>query len=285
MNVLTNGLILPNVGLGTAELDKMGVEQAVQFITEACLHGCRLIDTAPVYGTEEIVGLALKNAMEKGVHRKDIIISTKLPNENQGYKGTLRSIEQSLESMYLDYIDIYLIHWPVPKDHEKDFRLLNRESWRAMEEMYRMGKIHAIGVCNFLPRHLESLMEHAVIPPMINQLEIHPFYHETETVLYCQNRKILVEAWGPFYHGKVFQSEILQKIAWKHNVKTNELVLSWLHQRGIVSLPKTMSIDRWDSNKEIKSIPFDEMDVRELSALDNPDEHADYWNYRRQLSC
>ena len=286
MYMLRNQMVLPRVGLGTAELlERRTASEIEELIVEACKNGCKLFDTAPVYGSEEVIGRGLAKAIANNViDREDVIISTKLSNEAQGYHSTLQAFEDSRECLGVEYIDVYLIHWPIPKGHEEDYRELNVSSWKAMEELYQQGKVKAIGVCNFLPRHIENILRHADIPPMVNQLEIHPWYQQTETVRWCQEHDILVEAWGPLNHGAVMQSRKLEEMAHKYYVSPAQLVLAWLTQRNILPIPKASSIKRICENQEIPPIVFEEEDRIILHSMDSVDGHAAYWNYKRQLN-
>lgn len=190
---LSNGLPIPGIGYGTylAPDDTSGTRS----ILDALEAGYRLIDTASVYGNEKTVGRAVR---ESSIPREEIFITSKVWNTDQGYESTLSAFDASLNRLETDYLDLYLIHWPIPAGYEKDYKELNRETWKAMERLYKEGQARAIGVSNFLPRHLEALMEQADTIPMVNQLEINPRYHQTEAVAFCREHGILVESWGPW---------------------------------------------------------------------------------------
>lgn len=208
---LSNGLPMPVIGYGTylAPDDTAGARS----ILDALEAGYRLIDTASVYGNEKTVGRAVR---ESSVPREKIFITSKVWNTDQGYDTTLAAFDASLNRLGMDYLDLYLIHWPIPAGYEEDYRKLNRETWKAMERLYKEGQVKAIGVSNFLPHHLEALMEEADIMPMVNQLEINPRYHQTETVAFCREHGILVESWGPLARGGVLEEPVLRRIADKH---------------------------------------------------------------------
>lgn len=208
---LSNGIPIPGIGYGTylAPDDMSGTRS----ILDALEAGYRLIDTASVYGNEKTVGRAVR---ESSIPREEIFITSKVWNTDQGYETTLSAFDASLNRLGTDYLDLYLIHWPIPAGYEKDYRELNRETWKAMERLYKEGQARAIGVSNFLPRHLEALMEQADTIPMVNQLEINPRYHQTEAVAFCREHGILVESWGPLARGGILEEPVLRRIADKH---------------------------------------------------------------------
>ena len=288
MYKLLNGVILPSVGVGTSELiGKLSAKEAedllVEFMKET--EEPSLIDTASVYGTEELVGNAIRRAVNEGVPRENILLQTKIPNDMQGYEKTLQAFEESLNRLGVDFLDIYLIHWPIPRFHENDYKELNRATWKAMERLYKAGKIRAIGVSNFLPQHIENILSDAEVPPMVNQLEIHPWYQQAETVKYCQERNILVEAWGPFRKGRLFQSEEIGSLAEKYHATPDKITLAWLKRRGIMPIVKSSSLGRMLSNLLIPAIDFQPDDLEIIAALEDKEHgHADFWNYKRQLN-
>ena len=280
---LQNGISLPNIGFGTSELNP---NKALENILFAVKTGYRLFDTAPAYNTEKFVGEALALAIKEGiVTRKELIIETKLSNEDQGYKSTLRAFERSLNILQTDYIDIYLIHWPIPKDHENDYSDLNKESWLAMEELFQKGKIKTIGVCNFLPKHLKNIINGSSIKPLINQIELHPEYQEEETINFCYDNNIQIEAWAPFRKGLVFKNKYLLELVHKNNISISELVMAWLQYKNAIPLIKSDNFDHIKANFELSKKNYTSYYylLDSLKCLDNPDCHMDYWNYKRQL--
>ena len=291
MHTLQNGLSLPEVGVGThlltEKLSEIDAENLIfDFLTTRSgeENKISLLDTAPTYDTEKLIGRAINRATKFGVKRENILIETKVPNHGQGYENTLAAFDDSLDKLQTEYIDIYLIHWPIPRYHENDYRELNLSTWKAMEKLYKAGKIRAIGVSNFLPCHLENILQNAEINPMINQLEIHPFYQQNETVDYCRSKNILVESWGPFRKGKIFESEEIKKLADKHNVTPDKIALAWLKKRGIIPMPKSSSLKRMIENLQIPSINFDEEDLKIIAGLDDENGHEVLWNYKRSLN-
>ena len=186
---LSNGVEIPCVGFGTFRTPDG--EVAVRAVKEAIAAGYRHIDTAAVYGNERSVGAAVR---ESGIDRKDIFITSKLWNSDQGFDSTLRAFDKTMQALGTDYLDLYLIHWPIAKGHDGDWDKMNRETWRAMERLCLEGRIRSIGVSNFKVRHLTRLIEQADIVPMVNQIELHPGLNQDETVSYCKEQHILVEA-------------------------------------------------------------------------------------------
>ena len=287
---LLNGVVLPEAGVGTAALtEKLSAADAEDLLAEFLSHRAdtlSLIDTAPSYGTEELIGKAVNRALKNGVPRENIVLQTKISNEKQGYETALAEFNESLEKLGVNFVDVLMIHWPVPRYHENDFPELNLSTWRALEKIYAEGKVRAIGVSNFLSAHLKNISRNSKVPPMVNQLEIHPWYQQRATVEYCQQNNILVEAWGPFRLGKIFSSDEMKTLAEKYHVAPEKISLAWLKQRGILPIAKSSSLERMLGNLEIPQINFSQEDLDTLAALDDPNGHYDFWNYRRQLnSC
>ncbi len=272
----------PKIGFGTADLDEETAERAVY---TAIKTGYRLVDTAPVYGTEAAVGRAVRRCLEEGVcRREELIIETKVSNADQGYDSTLALCEKSLSLLGLDYIDSYLIHWPVPKDRQDTYKELNRETWRAMKDLRRAGKVRGIGVCNFLPRHIENIGGGGELP-IINQLELHPAYQQSDTLVWCRERGILVEAWSPFGAGKVFRDEKLRAFASSLGMSLAGLIFSWHLARGTVPIVRSgdgehiaRDFREWEAAR-----PLSDGDTAALREFDTPDGHMDFWNYKRML--
>lgn len=273
---------LPEIGFGTSEIanDAQGIEKIVQAL--AC--GYRLIDTAAAYENEQAVGQAVKRAeKELGIKRQEIMISSKLANDAQGYESALHAFEETQNHLELDYLDIYLIHWPVPRDREDDYKELNIASWEAMEKLKKQGKVRMIGVCNFLQRHLQNLIENCDAAPQINQIEMHPRYQQRELLRYCKEQGIAVEAWGPFRNGRIFGEQQLREIADKHGATVAQTCLQWIAAEGAVPLPKSSTRQRMEENLEFSHVKLDADDIAAIHAMDEVDGHADYWNYKRQL--
>ncbi|PAF21837.1 2,5-diketo-D-gluconic acid reductase [Terribacillus saccharophilus] len=254
--ILNNGVEMPILGFGVFQIqDENECEQAVY---EAINAGYRLIDTAASYLNEEAVGRAIKRS---GVAREELFITTKLWVQDTGYESTKKAFAKSLERLQLDYIDLYLIHQPFGDVHG---------SWRAMEELYKEGKVKAIGVSNFQPDRLIDLILHNEVVPAVNQVETHPFCQQTESHKFMEDNNVQIESWGPFAEGKndMFQNEILSSIAEKHRKSVAQVILRWLTQRGVVAIPKSVRKERIIENFDIFDFKLTEEDIIKITELD-----------------
>jgi len=260
---LRNEVKIPCVGFGTY-LTPDG-DTAVRAVREAIEAGYRHIDTAAIYKNEGSVGKAIR---ESGIKREDLFVTSKLWNSDQGYESTKKAFEKTMDELQMEYLDLYLIHWPIPKGHDNDWEKLNQETWRAMEELYETDRIHAIGVSNFSPKHLKPLMEWAQVMPMVNQIEIHPGLNQEETVDFCKENNIIVEAWGPFSQGKIFSTNVLEKMAQKYNKTIAQICLRWHLQRGILPLPKSVTPSRIIENTQIFDFNLNEEDMDYISHIE-----------------
>jgi diketogulonate reductase-like aldo/keto reductase len=188
-------------------------------------------------------------------------VTTKLWNEDRGYEQTLKAFELSLSNLGLEYLDLYLIHWPATANQFENWKEINADTWRALEFLYKEGKVKAIGVSNFYVHHLEALLETAEIRPMINQIEFHPGFTQSEVVDYCKEESILIEAWSPIGRGNILNNEILVHMALKYGVTVPQLVLKWIIQKGHLPMPKSVTPERIKENFDIKKIIISEDDV------------------------
>ena len=253
---LNNGVEMPILGFGVFQIqDERECEQAVY---EAIAAGYRLIDTAASYLNEEAVGRAIKRS---GVPRAELFITTKLWVQDTGYENTKKAFEKSLDRLQVDYLDLYLIHQPFGDVHG---------SWRAMEELYREGKIKAIGVSNFQPDRLIDLIIHNEIVPAVNQVETHVFNQQVESHDFMKENNVQIESWGPFAEGKnnLFQNEILASIAEKYNKSVAQVALRWLTQRGVVAIPKSVRKERIIENFNIFDFELSSEDMEKIATLD-----------------
>lgn len=257
---LSNGVEIPAVGYGTY----LTSEKDDGTIAAALSAGYRHFDTASFYGTEQALGDALKAA---GVPRGELFLTSKLWKNEMGYENALAAFERSLQRLGTDYLDLYLIHWPRTDDLSAEWRQLDRDTWRALEELYRAGRVRAIGVSNFLPHHLRNLMETAEIIPMVNQIEFHPGYPQTYNVEFCKARGILPEAWSPLGRTRVLQDDRLAGIAAKYGKSVAQLCVRFALQRGVVPLPKSSSPARMAANLDVFDFVISDEDMDRILTL------------------
>ncbi|HKV40566.1 MAG TPA: aldo/keto reductase [Blastocatellia bacterium] len=254
--VLNNGVEMPFLGFGVYQITD--AEECERSVLEAVGAGYRLIDTAAAYGNEEAVGKAIKRG---GIAREEIFVTTKLWIQDAGYERAKKAFERSLQRLQLDYLDLYLIHQPYGDVYG---------SWRAMEDLYRDGRVRAIGVSNFQPDRLMDLMVHNRLVPAVNQIETHPFCQQIETAKFLQANHVQIESWGPFAEGKnnIFGNELLLSIAGKYKKTVAQTILRWLTQRGIVVLPKSVHKERIVENFEVFDFELSPEDMGAIVALD-----------------
>ncbi|CZQ86408.1 aldo/keto reductase subgroup [Trichococcus palustris] len=258
---------MPLLGYGTWR-NKVP-EECVQGVKDALAIGFRHVDCASAYLNEELVGQGIR---ESGVPRGELFITSKLRNAAHGYNNVRREVEASLQRLGTDYLDLYLIHWPVVEGHGEDWDLDNAETWRAFEELYDEGLLKAIGVSNFSIPHLQNLMDHSLITPMVNQLLIHPGVLQQDTVAFCRNNGIVVEAYSPLAPLKVLaHDERVQAMAQKYGKSAAQILLRFDVQNGIVPLTKTVHKERMAENIQIFDFSIDDEDMRYLNHWQHPD--------------
>lgn len=258
---LSNGVRMPCIGLGTWQTDGDTTNTAV---LSALAEGYRLIDTAAAYGNEASVGRALR---ECGIPRKEIFITSKLRNACHGYQATLEAFEGTLRKLGTDYLDLYLIHWPNPLQFRTVWQQATSDTWKAFEKLYDEGRIRAIGVSNFMPHHIDMLLEKAKYMPMVNQLKLCPGVTQPEAVEYCRKKGILLEAYSPFGTGKIFRSPEMNAIASRYGKTVAQVCLRWCMQMGWLPLPKSGNPDRIRENTDIFDFTLSEQDVSEIAGL------------------
>ena len=274
---LRNGIEIPDIGFGTWNIPYG--EDCEKVVFEAIKAGYRHIDTAGAYGNERSVGLGVKAAIREGLikDRADVFITSKLWNTNRSYNKAFRGFDKSMRNLDLDYIDLYLIHWPANKVRYKNPDEVNAVTWQALEELYEEGRAKSIGVSNFLPHHIEELKKSAKVLPMVNQIELHVGYMQEDVVEYNNNNGIITEGYSPLGTGALLENEILWEMAKKYQTTASAICISFLRKRGIIPLPKTTSPDRMSEN--LRLIRIDEEDMEILNKLPfigghahNPDE-------------
>ena len=259
--ILRNGIEIPDIGFGTWNIPYGEVCEKAVF--EAIRAGYRHIDTAGAYGNERSVGLGVKASIREGLikDRSDVFITSKLWNTNRSYNKAFRGFDKSMRNLDLDYIDLYLIHWPANKVRYKNPSEVNAVVWQALEELYKEGRAKSIGVSNFLPHHIEELKKSAKVLPMVNQIELHVGYMQEDVVDYNNNNGIITEGYSPLGTGALLDNEILWEMAKKYQTTVSNICISFLRKRGIIPLPKTTSPDRMSGNLRLIRIEDEDMDI------------------------
>lgn len=269
--ILNNGVPMPVLGLGVYKA-KEGRE-VVDSIQHALEAGYRHIDTASFYENEKGVGEAIRTS---GVPREDIFVTTKVWNDDQGYEQTLTAFDRSLEELRMEYVDLYLIHWPVPEKY--------LETWKALEKLYSEGRVKAIGVSNFLKHHLNDVIENSGVVPAVLQNEFHPRLVQQSLLDFCNKNNIQYQSWSPLMRGRVFEIDTLKVLSEKYNRSVAQLVIRWNLQKGVVTIPKSVHRDRIFENADVFDFEISEEDMRKIDALDreertgaHPDNFMDHF--------
>lgn len=255
---LYNGVKMPWFGLGVFKVEE-GPE-LVNAVRTAIQHGYRSIDTAAIYGNEEGVGQGIREGLEAaGIKREDLFVTSKVWNADLGYESTLKAYDESLRKLGLEYLDLYLIHWPVEGKYI--------DAWKALETLYKEGRVKAIGVSNFQIHHLERLMKETEIKPMVNQVEYHPRLTQKKLQAYCQANGIQLEAWSPLMQGQLLDQEDLQHIAEKYHKSIAQIILRWDLQNGVVTIPKSTKEHRIAENADIFDFELSAEDMQRIDSL------------------
>ncbi|MCO8194486.1 aldo/keto reductase [Anaerofustis sp. NSJ-163] len=258
---LTNGTTIPKIGFGTYKAGNGNCESAV---IDAINSGYTYFDTAAFYKNENDIAKAIKNS---NVKREDLIIASKVWREDLGYDETMKAFEKSLKELNTDYLDVYLIHWPKENPFDVSWKQKDIKTWKAMEELYKAGRIKVIGVSNFLPHHLINLMENCEIKPMVNQIESHIGYLQKTALDFCVKNDILVQAWSPLGRGRVLGEESLTKMAEKYGKTVPQLCIRFLYQLGIMPIIKSSSTYRMKENLDIFDFSIERDDMYYLMCL------------------
>jgi diketogulonate reductase-like aldo/keto reductase len=251
---LSNGVDMPMLGFGTFQIEDGKV--VINAVKTALELGYRHIDTAAVYGNECGVGEGIR---QSGIARENLFVTTKVWNSDQGYESTLRAFDASLKRLGLDYLDLYLIHWPKP---------LSGDTWKALEKIYTEKRVRSIGVSNFHIHHLEEILERCSLKPMVNQIEFHPCLIQQPLLDYCKQHNIQYEAWSPLMQNEIFSIPLMQKIAEKYHRTIAQIVLRWDIQKGVVTIPKSIHPERIKENMEIFDFEISEEDMQLIASLD-----------------
>jgi methylglyoxal/glyoxal reductase len=255
---LNNGVKMPWFGLGVFKVEE-GPE-LVTVVKNAIIHGYRSIDTAAIYGNEEGVGQGIREGIkEAGITREELFVTSKVWNADLGYESTLAAYETSLNKLGLAYLDLYLIHWPVEGKY--------KDTWNALETLYKEGRVKAIGVSNFQIHHLKDLMQDAKIKPMVNQVEYHPRLTQEELRAFCRENDIQLEAWSPLMQGQLLENEALRMIADRYKKTVAQVILRWDLQNGVVTIPKTTKEQRIFENSKVFDFKLTEEDMSRINNL------------------
>jgi methylglyoxal/glyoxal reductase len=255
---LHNGVKMPWFGLGVFKVEE-GPE-LVNAVKTAIINGYRSIDTAAIYGNEEGVGQGIREGIkEAGISREELFVTSKVWNADLGYESTIAAYTTSLKKLDLEYLDLYLIHWPVEGKY--------KETWRALETIYTKGQVKAIGVSNFQIHHLQDLMKDAKIKPMINQVEFHPRLTQKDLQVFCQEQGIQLEAWSPLMQGELLKDEILKEIATKYNKSVAQVILRWDLQNKVVTIPKSTKEHRIVENSSIFDFGLTDEDMKKIDEM------------------
>ena len=259
--ILNNGVEIPAIAFGTY---KAADGKSADVIRAAIEAGYRYFDTASFYGTETYLAQAVR---ESGISRDEIFIASKLWKTEIGYENVKSAFERSLDKLNTDYLDLYLIHWPLPDPEYKDWKQLDKETWRAMEELYQAGKVRAIGLSNFLPHHIDNILEDCTVRPAVDQIEYHPGYSQEAAVQYCKERNILVQAWSQIGRQRVLEEPLVLELAGKYAVSPAQICLKFAVQRGIIPLPKSSSVERMKENLDLYSFEMEREDIWRLATM------------------
>ncbi len=271
--VLNNGVEVPCLGFGT--YNAKGGDN-LQMIKDAIEVGYRYFDTASLYGTERVLGQAMK---ESGIPRDQFMIASKMWIDEMGYENAKAALQRSLARLQTDYLDLYLIHWPRPNEFDDNWKELDLKTWRAMEEMVEEGKVRAIGLSNFLPHHMDNILQNSRIKPVVNQLEVHMGYSQEAAVAYSQAKEVQVQAWSPLARGAMQDNPVVQAFATKYQKSAAQICLRFLYQKGIMPIVKASSKERMLQNMDIYDFSLTGEDLQMMECMPQntwQGEHPDF---------
>ncbi|WP_100398983.1 aldo/keto reductase [Bacillus sp. FJAT-44742] len=251
---LHNGVRMPWFGLGVFKVEEG--KEVIDSVKNAIQTGYKSIDTAAVYGNEDGVGQGIR---ESGATREDLFITSKVWNADQGYNSTLEAFQTSLNKLGLDYLDLYLIHWPVEGKY--------KETWKALEKLYKEGRVRAIGVSNFHIHHLKDLLEDAEIKPMVNQVEYHPHLTQEELLAFCEGKSIQLEAWSPLKQGELLRDGTIKDIGKKYGKSPAQIILRWDLQNKVITIPKSVNEERIKANANVFDFQLTDQEMNQISSL------------------
>ena len=257
---LQNGIKFPEIGFGTYKTTQNNDSEIIKLALKA---GYKYFDTASFYDNEKFIAEAIT---QSGISREEIFLASKLWKTDMGFENAKKAFEKTLRNLNTDYLDLYLIHWPRP-DLNSDWKSIDIETWRAFEEIYKSGKAKSIGLSNFLPHHLENIIQNCEIKPMINQLEIHPGYNQEATVNYCKNHNISVQAWSPMGRARVLNDELIIELAEKYNATPAQICIKFCVQKNIMPLPKSSTLERMRENLESLKINLSQEDFWKINTM------------------
>ncbi|MCI7813485.1 MAG: aldo/keto reductase [Lachnospiraceae bacterium] len=258
---LNNGVQIPCVAYGTYKAADGDNADIIRMAIEA---GYRYFDTASFYGTETYLAEAVQNSK---LPRESFFFASKVWKTEMGYDETKAAFQRTLDHLNTTYLDLYLIHWPLPDPDCKEWSQLDLETWRAMEELYQSGKVRAIGFSNFLPHHMENIIQNCRVMPAVDQIEFHPGYTQEATLSYCQKHHIQVQAWSPIGRARVLKDPLIVELAAKYQVSAAQICLRFAVQKGVIPLPKSSSIERMKQNQDLFSFEISAEDMYRLDTM------------------
>lgn len=258
---LSNGVRIPRIIFGTYKAALNGDESTIRLAIDC---GYRGFDTASFYGNEQYVGTAVQRS---GIPREEFFLTSKLWKTEMGYRNAKEALSKTLENLKTDYLDLYLIHWPLPSPDYRDWKQLDLDTWRALEEAYESGIVKSIGLSNFLPHHIENIIQNCRVRPMVDQMEYHPGHSQEAVLQYCRKQNILVQAWSPLGRKRILEDPLILSLADKYQVTPAQICLRFSMQRGVIPLPKASDAKRMKENLDLFSFELETEDLYQLMCM------------------